>query len=149
MKATAQHCGQFLVSSQVNYTGPYLADHLEGLTRDNVRCFLNTQRFTPRQLWQQVRPQLVLSARGCMAEMLAQVAPDGIAYRTVLMDCWYAATALVKWLLAAGKTHYCPLKTRFKRLGATASSTIPAASSPTSQCPACTGRAPRWKLAKP
>ena len=64
MKVTAQLYGQFLVSSQVNYTGTYLADHLEGLSHDNVRYFLKTQRFTPRQLWQQVRPQVVLSARG-------------------------------------------------------------------------------------
>ena len=26
------------------------------------------------------------------------------------MDSWYATTALFKWLLAAGKTFYCPLK---------------------------------------
>ena len=36
MKVTAQLYGQFLVSSQVNYTGTYLADHLDGLTHDNV-----------------------------------------------------------------------------------------------------------------
>jgi len=46
---------QFLVSSQVNYTGAYLTDHLDGLTHDNVRYFLKTQRFTPRQLRQQGR----------------------------------------------------------------------------------------------
>ena len=179
MKMTAQLYGQFLVSSQVNYTGTYLADHLDGLTHDNVRYFLKTAHFTPRQLWQQVRPQVVFSARGyvlfddtvldkhhsrrielvrrqysgnahgviagiglvtCVyvnpetdqfrlidcrffapeadgktkldhvAEMLAQLAPRGIAYQTVLMDSWYATTALFKWLLAAGKTFYCPLK---------------------------------------
>ena len=184
MKVTAQLYGQFLVSSQVNYTGTYytgtyLADHLEGLTHDNVRYFLKTQPFTPRQLWQQVRPQVVRSQRGyvlfddtvldkhhsrrielvrrqcsgnahgviagiglvtCVyvnpetdqfwligyrlfapdtdgktkldhvAEMLAQLAPRGISYRTVLMDNWYATTKLFKWLLAAGKTFYCPLK---------------------------------------
>ena len=179
MKVTAQLYGQFLVSSQVNYTGTYLADHLDGLTHDNVGYFLKTSHFTPRQLWQQVRPQLVLSARGyvlfddtvldkhhsrrielvrrqysgnahgviagiglvnCVyvnpetdqfwlidyrlfapdvdgktkldhvADMLAQLAPRGILYRTVLMDSWYATTALFKWLLMAGKTFYCPLK---------------------------------------
>ena len=179
MKVTAQLYGQFLVSSQVNYTGTYLADHLEGLTHDNVRYFLKTSHFTPRQLWQQVRPQLVFSARGyvlfddtvldkhhsrhielvrrqysgnahgviagiglvtCVyvnpetdqfwlldyrffapeadgktkldhvADMLDQLAPRGVAYCTVLMDSWYATTALFKWLLAAGKTFYCPLK---------------------------------------
>ena len=52
MKVTAQLYGQFLVSSQVNYTGTYLADHLDGLTHDNVGYFLKTSHFTPRQLWQ-------------------------------------------------------------------------------------------------
>ena len=179
MRVTAQLYGQFLVSSQVNYTGTYLADHLDGLTHDKVRCFLKTQRFTPRKLWQQVRPEVVFSARGyvlfndtvldkhhsrrielvrrqysgkahgviagiglvnCVyvnretdqfwlidyrlfapdgdgktklehvTDRLGQLAPRGIAYRTVLMDSWYATTALFKWLLAAGKTFYCPLK---------------------------------------
>ena len=45
-----------------------------------------------------------------VTDMLAQLAPRGITYRTVLMDSWYATTALFKWLLAAGKTFYCPLK---------------------------------------
>ena len=47
MKVTAQLYGQLLVSSQVNYTGTYLADHLDGLTHDNVRYFLKTQPFHP------------------------------------------------------------------------------------------------------
>ena len=161
MKVTAQLYGQFLVSSQVNYPGTYLTDHLAGLTHDNVRYFLKTQCFTPRQRWQQVRPQVVFSPRGYVlfddpvldkhhrrrielvrwqysgnahgvmagirritcgyvnpetdqfwlidyrlfapdadrktkldhvADMLAQLAPPGIPYRTVLMDSWYATT---------------------------------------------------------
>ena len=36
MKMSADLYGQFLPVSQVNYTGTYLADHLEGLTHDNV-----------------------------------------------------------------------------------------------------------------
>ena len=179
MKVTAQLYGQFLVSSQVNYTGTYLADHLAGLSHDNVRYFLKTQRFAPRQLWPQVRPQVVFSARGyvlfddtvldkhhsrrielvrrqysgnahgviagiglvnCVyvnpetnqfwlidyrlfapdddgktkldhvADMLKQLAPRGVAYRTVLMDSWYATTKLFKWLSEEGKIYYCPLK---------------------------------------
>jgi hypothetical protein len=51
MKVTAQLCGQFLLSSQVNYTGTYLADHLAGLTHDNVTYLLKTSRFAPRQVW--------------------------------------------------------------------------------------------------
>jgi hypothetical protein len=45
-----------------------------------------------------------------VAEMLVQLAPRGIAYQTVLMDSWYATTALFKWLLEAKKTFYYPLK---------------------------------------
>ena len=41
---------------------------------------------------------------GHVADMLGQLAPRGIAYRTVLMDSWYATTVLFKWLLNAGKT---------------------------------------------
>ena len=78
-----------------------------------------------------------------VTEMLGQLAPRGIPYRTVLMDSWYATTALFKWLLAAGKTFYCPLKTRFKRLGATASSMIPATRSSTSRWTAWAGRTKR------
>ena len=75
-----------------------------------------------------------------VADMLGQLAPRGIPYRTVLMGSWYATTAVFKWLLAAGKTFYCPLKTRIKRLGATASSTTPATSSLTRRWAACAGR---------
>jgi len=64
MKVTAQLYGQFLLSSQVNYTGTYLAEHLAGLQHANVQYFLKTTRFTPRQLWQQVRKEFVGSARG-------------------------------------------------------------------------------------
>jgi len=63
MKATAQLYGQFLLSSQVNYTGTCLAEHLAGSRHDNVRYFLKTTRFTPRQLWHQVQAEFVGSAR--------------------------------------------------------------------------------------
>jgi len=65
-------------------------------------------------------------------DMLDGLQARQVPYGYVLMDSWYATTKLFKWLLAAGKTFYCPLKTRFKRLAATASSTIPAVGSPTS-----------------
>ena len=45
-----------------------------------------------------------------VADMLDQLAPRGVTYRTVLMDSWYATTVPFKWLLVAGKTFYCPLK---------------------------------------
>ena len=33
-----------------------------------------------------------------------------MAYCTVLPNSWYAPTALFKWLLAMGRTFYCPLE---------------------------------------
>jgi len=183
MKVTAQLYGQFLLSSQVNYTGTYLADHLAGLTHDNVTYFLKTQRFAPRAVWQKVRHLLTLSDNGyvifddtvlnkehsrhielvrrqysgnakgiirgigvvnCLyvnpdtqqfwlidyrvfqpdhdgktkidhvVEMLAQLAPRGVRYRTVLMDSWYAVKEIFKWVIAAGKIFYCPIKSNRK-----------------------------------
>ena len=45
-----------------------------------------------------------------VADMLAQLAVRQVPYRTVLMDSWYATTALFKKLTEAGKFFYCPLK---------------------------------------
>ncbi|MBO3273135.1 hypothetical protein J4D97_20965 [Hymenobacter defluvii] len=64
MKVTAQLYGQFLLSSQVTYTGTYLAEYLASLRYDNVQYFLKTRCFSQSQLWQQVWGEFVVSARG-------------------------------------------------------------------------------------
>ncbi|QKG59182.1 hypothetical protein GKZ68_21090 (plasmid) [Hymenobacter sp. BRD128] len=64
MKVTGQLYRQFLLSSHVNYKGTYLAKHLAGLQHNKAQYFLKTSRFIPRQLWQQVRAQVVGRARG-------------------------------------------------------------------------------------
>ena len=64
MKVSKDLYGQFLLSSQLNYTCTYLADHFAGLTHDNVQYFLKSRRFTPRMIWQQVKHQIVLSPKG-------------------------------------------------------------------------------------
>ncbi|OWP61316.1 transposase [Hymenobacter amundsenii] len=179
MKVTVQLYGQFLLSSHVNYTGTYLAEHLAGLTHDNVQYFLKTRRFTPRQRWQQLQGEFVASERGYVLfddtvldkshshhialvrrqysgnahglikgiglvncvyvnpdtdqfwlldyrlfapevdgkdkhahvrDMLMQLRVRQIAYRTVLMDSWYATTDVFKWLIKEEKLFYCPLK---------------------------------------
>lgn len=66
MKATLELYGQFLLSSHINYTCTYLAEHFEGLTHDNVQYFLKTSRFTPRMVWKRVRQEIVLSSKGCL-----------------------------------------------------------------------------------
>ena len=187
MKVTAQVYGQFLLSSQVNYTGTSLADHLVGLTHDNVTYFLKTSRFAPRQVWQKVRHLVELSANGILIfddtglnkeysqhielvrrqysgnakgiikgiikgigvvncvyvspdtkqfwlldyrifqpdhdgktksdhvlEMLAQLAPRGVRYRTGLMESWSAVTKIFNGLRAAEKIFYSPIKSNRK-----------------------------------
>lgn len=55
-----------MLSSQINYTCTYLADHFEGLTHDNVQYFLRTDKLTPRMVWKRVRHEIALSPRGCL-----------------------------------------------------------------------------------
>ena len=45
-----------------------------------------------------------------VADMLAHLAPRGIACRTVFIGSWYATTALFKWLFQEQETSYYPLK---------------------------------------
>lgn len=45
-----------------------------------------------------------------VADMLRQLDTRQLPHRTVLMDSWYATTALFKQLTEAGKFFYCPLK---------------------------------------
>lgn len=56
--------GQFLLSTQINYTSTYLADHLEGINHDNVQYFLRTEGLSPRIVWKQVRATMVQSPQG-------------------------------------------------------------------------------------
>lgn len=45
-----------------------------------------------------------------VAEMLDSIDRRQIAFGTVLMDSWYATTALMTRLIKAGKFFYCPIK---------------------------------------
>ena len=81
-------------------------------------------------------------------EALLTLAPRGIPSRTALLDIWYAITYLFKGLLANQKIFYGPLKTRFKRLGATAWPTTPAANGPANPSGAWPGRVRTWCRAK-
>lgn len=42
--------GQFLLSSQVTYTGTYLAEQLAGLQHDDMQCFLKPRALSPPAL---------------------------------------------------------------------------------------------------
>jgi len=64
MKVTINLYGQFLLSSQINYTCTYLADHFAGLSHDNVQYFLKSSHFAPRMVWQRVKHEIKLSPNG-------------------------------------------------------------------------------------
>lgn len=53
---------QFLLSSQINYTLTYMADHLHSFSHDTINRYLRGEKLSPRLLWEQVRAELVLDA---------------------------------------------------------------------------------------
>ena len=55
---------QFLLSSQLNYTLTYFADHVENLSHDLIHRYVKGERLRPRFLWKQVRHDVVLSPNG-------------------------------------------------------------------------------------
>jgi hypothetical protein len=46
---------EFLISTGVNYTGSYLADHLSGVSYDQGSDFLQSEKITVRDLWELVK----------------------------------------------------------------------------------------------
>ena len=53
---------QYLLSSQINYTLTYLADHSSNMSHDAVNRYLNADHITASDVWHNVRPSLVSSA---------------------------------------------------------------------------------------
>lgn len=55
---------QFLLSSQINYTITYFADHVKRWSHDTITRYLRGDRITPRLVWENVQPDLQLSPNG-------------------------------------------------------------------------------------
>ena len=55
---------QFLLASQINYTQTYFADHSEEWSHDQINRYLRGQQITPRQVWENVCEDLILSENG-------------------------------------------------------------------------------------
>lgn len=55
---------QFLISSQINYTQTYLAEHSERYSHDSMNRFLRLDTLIPRTLWENVRGDIVASEQG-------------------------------------------------------------------------------------
>jgi len=56
--------GQFLLSSQVNYTLTYFADHSEHFSHDALTRYLAGDQIEPHFVWENVRGQIVTSPNG-------------------------------------------------------------------------------------
>lgn len=50
---------QFLLSSQINYTLTYFADHARSWSHDTINRFLRRDKITPRLLWQNVQDEVI------------------------------------------------------------------------------------------
>ena len=55
---------QFLLSSQINYTLTYFADHINNYSHDQVNRYLRADKLTPRLLWEQAKGEIVFSKSG-------------------------------------------------------------------------------------
>ncbi len=51
------HC-QFLLSSQVNYTLTYFADHAQKWSHDTIGRYLRSETITPRLVWDNLKQQV-------------------------------------------------------------------------------------------
>ena len=49
---------EFLVSTPVNYTCTYLADHISGIRHDSISDFLATERITAESIWKHAQPHI-------------------------------------------------------------------------------------------
>lgn len=50
---------QYLLSSPVNFTMTHLAEHLEGVSHDRIKRYLQGEKLTPRLLWKNVKSLVV------------------------------------------------------------------------------------------
>jgi len=63
-KMTRLDYGQFLLSSQVNDTLTYFADHSEKYTHDVLNRYLRQDRITPSLVWDNVKSDLIPDENG-------------------------------------------------------------------------------------
>lgn len=55
---------QFLISSHINFTNTYFADHVKGLSHDAVNRFLRRESMTSNTIWEHVQKSLIPSEQG-------------------------------------------------------------------------------------
>ena len=63
-------------SLQINYTITNLADHIEGYSHDQINRYLKAQKLTPRLLWQNVKPTIILDETKYMCALFDDTVLD-------------------------------------------------------------------------
>jgi hypothetical protein len=58
--STLDYC-QFLLSTQINYTLTYFADHVKELNHDRINRYLRGERLRPHLMWGNVKDEMVCS----------------------------------------------------------------------------------------
>ena len=66
MKTTRQLYGQFLLSTQTNYTCTYLADHIDQLDEHSIYRYLRNAKLSPSLVWQKAQEQINFVDHGYM-----------------------------------------------------------------------------------
>ena len=63
-KVSRADYGQFLLSSQTNYTLTYFADHVPNVSHEAINRYLAQDKLTPKLLWEPIKPDGVPSEKG-------------------------------------------------------------------------------------
>lgn len=64
MKVTSISYGQFLINSQINFTGTYFADTVRGLDHNSVYRYLKNSKLGSRMVWEKTKEAIVYSPNG-------------------------------------------------------------------------------------
>ena len=63
-KVTRVDYGEFLLSSQINYTLTYFAEHSDNLSHNRIKRYLEEEKLTPSLLWEHISPRIEFSPNG-------------------------------------------------------------------------------------
>jgi hypothetical protein len=66
MKPTSRDYCQFLISSQVNFTQTYFADHHRSFSHDAINRYLQNAHITPADVWNLVKPSIEFDDDACL-----------------------------------------------------------------------------------
>ena len=72
MKVTSQLYGQFLLNTQINYTGTYLADHIDGLNHNSIYRYLRNNKLSPKVIWENVKNDIIFSNETLTSKIIKQ-----------------------------------------------------------------------------